>query len=230
MSRQGCADTRISIDYWKFRTAVTRQFFSALFFGSMFAMGTGSVQAHSFNIGFVTALSGPHAREGKQALDGFLLATGERDAHANEESDGHLGGLDVYVFRIDSNLGAEAVRRRLRELLRGEGLSFVTGVYGSGVAETLGEAIRGARAIFVDPAGSAMYRASGGDPDGLSTMTQTNFSASFTDRYGYEPGAYAARGYISARLIAATVRALEGGSLESGALRKAFEQIRMTLR
>ena len=107
MSHRGCSDTRISIDYWKFRTAVTRHFFSALFIGSMLVMGTGSVQAHRFNLGFFTALSGPHAREGKQALDGFLLATGERDDHAGEESDGYLGGLDVYVFRIDSNLGAD---------------------------------------------------------------------------------------------------------------------------
>ncbi|NOX74205.1 MAG: hypothetical protein GXP03_11510 [Alphaproteobacteria bacterium] len=29
--------------------------------------------------------------------DGFRLATRERDGHADEESDGHLGGLDVYI-------------------------------------------------------------------------------------------------------------------------------------
>jgi ABC-type branched-subunit amino acid transport system substrate-binding protein len=206
-----------------------RQFFTAFSIGLILATGAGPAQAHSFNLGFVTALSGPHARQGKQALDGFLLATGERDAHAGEESDGHLGGLDVYVFSIDSNLGAEAVRRRLRELLRGEGLLFVTGVYGPGVTETVSTTIQGTQAIFVDSADSAMYRASGGDPEGLSTMTQKNFSASFRHRHGYEPGAYAARGYIAARLIAATVRALQGGSLERDALQTALEQARMTL-
>ena len=60
-------------------------------------------------------------------------------------------------------------------------------------------------------------------------MTQKDFSASFRHRYDYEPGAYAARGYIAARLIAATVRALEGGSLERGALQTALERARMTL-
>jgi hypothetical protein len=121
---------------------VTRQFLTALFIGSVLAMGCGPARAHSFNLGFVTTLTGPHASRGKQALDGFLLATGERDAHPGEESDGHLGGLDVYVFRIDSNLGAEAVRRRLRELLRGQRLMFVTGVYEPGVMEAVDEAVR----------------------------------------------------------------------------------------
>jgi ABC-type branched-subunit amino acid transport system substrate-binding protein len=208
---------------------VTRQFLTALFIGSVLAMGCGPARAHSFNLGFVTTLTGPHASRGKQALDGFLLATGERDAHPGEESDGHLGGLDVYVFRIDSNLGAEAVRRRLRELLRGQRLMFVTGVYEPGVMEAVDEAVRGTEALFVDPTDSAMFRASGGDSKKLSTMTQKEFSASFRHKYGYEPGASAARGYIAARLIAATVRALEGSPLERDALQTALDQVRMAL-
>ncbi len=208
---------------------MTRQFFTGFSIGLILAMGTGPAQAHSFNLGFLTVLSGPHASQGEQALDGFLLATGERDAHPDEESDGHLGGLDVYVFRIDSNLRAEAVGRRLRELLRGERLMFVTGVYEPAVMEAVDEAIRGTEALFVDPADSAMYRASGGDLGRLSTMTQKGFSASFRHKYGYEPGASAARGYVAARLIAATVRALEGSPLERDALQTALDQVRMAL-
>ena len=58
--------------------------------------------AHSFRAGLLLPLSGPSTGAGKQILDGFMLATKERDAHPDTESDGHLGGLDVYISRIDS--------------------------------------------------------------------------------------------------------------------------------
>ncbi len=68
---------------------------------AMALVGAGlAAQAHSFNV----ALVGEAVRE-SGAYDGFRLATLERDAHAGEESDGHLGGLDVYIFTAEP--GAE---------------------------------------------------------------------------------------------------------------------------
>ncbi len=55
-------------------------------------IGVGA-SAHSFNV----LLIGEDVMEGG-AYDGFRLATRERDGHAAEESDGHLGGLDSYIF------------------------------------------------------------------------------------------------------------------------------------
>ncbi len=51
-----------------------------------------AAQAHAFN---VLIFGNDLAKTG--AYSGFRLATRERDSHAGEESDGHLGGLDVYI-------------------------------------------------------------------------------------------------------------------------------------
>ena len=50
--------------------------------------GPSGAAAHSFRAGLVFPLSGPSAGAGKQILDGFMLATKERDAHPGTESDG----------------------------------------------------------------------------------------------------------------------------------------------
>ena len=47
------------------------------------------VFAHSFNVAILL--------QDKQFLNGFMLAASERDSHADETADGHLGGLDVFV-------------------------------------------------------------------------------------------------------------------------------------
>ena len=54
--------------------------------------------AHSFNVALII----PASPEGREIRDGFMLATTERDSHPDEESDGHLGGLDVYVTVIEA--------------------------------------------------------------------------------------------------------------------------------
>ncbi len=53
-----------------------------------------SVSAHAFNV----LLLGSTSENYTDVYDAFRLATKERDGHANEESDGHLGGLDVYIL------------------------------------------------------------------------------------------------------------------------------------
>ena len=57
--------------------------------------------AHRFNVTLVIPKSNAASVQGRQFLDGFMLATTERDSHPDQESDGHLGGLDVYVAVID---------------------------------------------------------------------------------------------------------------------------------
>ena len=69
--------------------------------------------ADRFYVALVLPLSGPAAVNGDEIRKGFLLATTQRDAHADEESNGHLGNLDSYVSIIDANGDVEAEIRRL---------------------------------------------------------------------------------------------------------------------
>ena len=90
------------------------------------SIAPGEVQAHSFKVGLLVPMSGGKSDAGRQALNGFLLATGERDAHRDQESDGHLGGLDVYMFEIDSNQDVKAVVAEIERLIGREKVDFVT--------------------------------------------------------------------------------------------------------
>lgn len=60
--------------------------------------GTGfnAAFAHSFNLKMIFPGTIP-----ADAMQAFLLASQEQDSHAFEESDGHLGGLDVYITFAD---------------------------------------------------------------------------------------------------------------------------------
>jgi len=46
-------------------------------------------------------------------MQAFLLASGERDRHEAEESDGHLGGLDVYIRVFEINANDAALREKV---------------------------------------------------------------------------------------------------------------------
>ena len=63
----------------------------------VFGFVSNPALAHSFNVALV--LPTPSAQE-EQFHMGFMLATTQRDSHPDETSDGHLGGLDVYVIVV----------------------------------------------------------------------------------------------------------------------------------
>ena len=54
----------------------------------------GAALAHSFNLLIVVPDDAPVGKDMRQAA---FLAADERDGHPDNHSDGHLGGLDVYV-------------------------------------------------------------------------------------------------------------------------------------
>ena len=56
-----------------------------------------SAQAHEFVV-TIRAVGADRDLVLADALRGFLLATKERDGHPDETSNGHLGGLDVYII------------------------------------------------------------------------------------------------------------------------------------
>ena len=189
------------------------------------AMSGVAARAHSFDVGFAAPLSGARALDGKQALDGFLLATAEQDGHAGQTSDGHLGGLDSNVLTIDAGEGIDALQRRLGELLRQRKLVFVTGILAAEWRASVLAALAPTRVIIVDPIGSQVFRNAAADPGRVTTMDGRAFVGVFRTAYGYPPNEHALRGYIAARLIAAAIRA-EGGVTSSEALRGAVDRAR----
>lgn len=158
--------------------------------------------AHGFRVGFIAPVSGPEARVGASARDGFMLAARERDGHADEESDGHLGGLDVYLLIVDAGKGPESVRASIRELVAGREIEFLTGIFPPGLAESIRSRIVGGLPYFVDTVGNSAANA--------ATMDGEPFAAAFAATFGRAPDRAAFRGYGAARAIDRAVRAVAG--------------------
>ncbi len=62
--------------------------------------------AHGFTAAMLIPEDLPAARE-EAMVRAFLLAAAERDAHPAQESDGHLGGLDVDLLVVRGGCGEE---------------------------------------------------------------------------------------------------------------------------
>ncbi len=181
-----------------------------------------SAPAHQFTVAFVAPFSGPEAARGTRALQGFLLATAERDGHAFETSDGHLGGVDSRVVKVDASRGTEFVVARLREIDAVEKPAFVTGLLPKAREASEGwvRATRGA--VLVDPARSAVYQGAT-RPHDLRLMNGLSFAAAFRDTHRKSHDADAMSGYVAARLIDLAVRALRGDLARHEAVAAALE-------
>lgn len=81
------------------RTAAIYVLFGLLILTSEGLVNTA--RAHSFNVVLLLPADQISPASKQNILDGFRLATRERDGHDNEESDGHLGGLDVYISSLE---------------------------------------------------------------------------------------------------------------------------------
>ena len=64
--------------------------------------------AHSFDVDIVFPQSATAAARDNFVRE-FRRASAERDSHAGEESDGHLGGLDVYSNVTELNGGDQSL-------------------------------------------------------------------------------------------------------------------------
>ena len=92
-------------------------------------------KAHSFGVALVTQAAVVSGVPDQEIRRGFMLATRERDSHANETSDGHLGGLDVYVYPVtpkDDMVKNDAVKddavAEVEALLEREAVAVVVAV------------------------------------------------------------------------------------------------------
>ena len=168
--------------------------------------------AHRFNVALVIPLSNAVAVQGRQFRDGFMLATTERDSHPDQESDGHLGGLDVYVGVIDGHGDVAADIGRMAR----QGEVDIVAAFGSETTLSLiGKLLDGTRVAVLVPGRSPFS-----EPD-LPAVTA--FISAYQREYGRRPSAQAAQGYNSARRIAFAVRA-QGGVDDTAALLRSFRQ------
>lgn len=137
--------------------------------------------AHSFNV----LLVGKNIAD-SGAYDGFRLATRERDGHAAEESDGHLGGLDSYIFIAENMAGA------MSQSWMGE----------IDILVMLEDAVLDAP--------TSVYEIIGSDALGLDNrralLDRVDFAQRYTDEFGRAPSEIAQRAYFAARLIEDFVR------------------------
>ena len=176
---------------------------TALALAGAAVIGPGQAAAHSFKVGFIAPFSGPSAAAGAAQRDGFLVATRERDSHADEVADGHLGGLDVYLLPVDSGAGVEAVLGEVAALIEREQLEIVTGDLSAHLKAAVLAAIAETPAVFVDMAGAPPADETGGPG-------RPAFAATFEADTGTAPSAEAFKGYRAARVIDHAVRSLGG--------------------
>lgn len=148
----------------------------------------GPVAAHEFSVLLVT----PAGVTSAAIYNAFRLASRERDGHADELSDGHLGGLDVYIGQADH--GAD-----LKTALIENTLDVVVLLETPG--PTLVQSFQDTDAVLVEVAA-------------ITEKMKQDFLLDFTPRYqiefGTAPLAEALQSYVAARLIDLAVRPRDG--------------------
>ena len=211
------------------------------------------VSAHSFKVALVVSLSGPMAGPGRHARDGFMLATTERDGHPDQRSDGHLGGLDVYVTLIDPAHRPASASAAIGRLIAKGGIDFVIAGGNPEILEAIHPLVTGAEIFLIGASPApAVFAGAQCNPfffslswprdrgktknrrrgrpfaaqwaSDLDNPANKAFVTAFEKAYGYLPTAQAAMGYDAARLIASAVRARGDALADRAALRAALRR------
>lgn len=165
------------------------------------ATDIGSVYAHGFTVALIAPSSGTNMEIGEHVRDGFLRATRERDSHPNEESDGHLGGLDVYLILIDGALEPKGVFTAVQTLLRAQRVEFIAAVSLSRTEE-LRQIVAGTKTLLIAPSRNFMSN----DNPINSGRESSGFTNEFQRDFGYKPSRHSVLGYNIARLIDEAIR------------------------
>ncbi|WP_165586928.1 hypothetical protein [Pseudaestuariivita atlantica] len=164
----------------------------ALIITALWAGTGGAVLAHEFTVGLYLEGPGSKARLA-EIVAGFLLAADERDGHAGETSDGHLGGVDVQILPLPRGVGED-----------------IAGLYGN-PAQSPDVVIRfgSTRPSDIDiPPTTPVFEAGTLDPG--QDWQQSDFAARYAATYGTSPTRDAAQGYNEARRLDMAIRPLDG--------------------
>jgi len=179
-----------------------------------------TVSAHSFNLVFIAPLAD---MSGQSALNGFLLATREQDSHENEESDGHLGGLDSYIFKVDSIKGEVELLNQLENTIRKSEPLFAVGLDLNTATLSL---LEKNAVVVVDPVSSEFWEPLTVDPGQLKLVNGEDFASAFRRAYGHDPDLQAMHGYLAARIIARVVRNSDDRAREDpGELKQTLNEV-----
>ncbi|MBA3909938.1 MAG: hypothetical protein C0524_08620 [Rhodobacter sp.] len=170
---------------------------------------SGIASAHSFTAALLVFGENREASLA-EAVRGFLLAADERDGHASETSDGHLGGVDVQILPLPRDAAG------LVEGLIGSPVEPADVVIVLGPEPAASEAAReylSASTVLMQ----AML------PEGWdSDDRMDDFAARYRLAYGTAPGVMAATAYYAARRLDVAVRPLDGVSPQA-ALQAAWQ-------
>ncbi len=172
----------------------------------------GSALAHSFNGVLVVPASNAAAAQVHQIREGFMLATAERDGHPDQESDGHLGGLDVYVTLVDEqgDVAADVAR-----IVAQNDIDIVAAFGSEESLSLVGTLLEGSHVALLLPGRSPFS-----EPGLPGTAA---FIAAYEVEYGGKPSSLAAWGYNAARRIDRAVRAQRGVD-DPAMLRRVFTE------
>jgi hypothetical protein len=175
------------------QTAVKRFFLVV----SVWMALSGNALAHSFTAALIVV--GDNREAGlAEAVRGFLLAADERDGHANETSDGHLGGVDVHVLPLPRDAAG------LVEDLIGKPTEPGDVVVVLGTEPAASEAVRKYQSNSTVLLQVVL-------PVGWDSDVGTDsFVARYRLAYGTAPGLMAATGYHAARRLDVAIRPLDG--------------------
>jgi len=177
--------------------SVLTMFRSPVLVAALWVGMSGIASAHSFTAALLVVGEDPEASLA-EAVRGFLLAADERDGHANETSDGHLGGVDVHVLPLPRN-AAGLVEDLIGTPSEPPDLVVVLGP---------------------EPAAGAIARAYQSEgivlvqdvlQEGWEREAQMDsFAARYRLAHGTAPSAMAATAYHAARRLDAAIRPLDG--------------------
>ena len=158
---------------------------------------SGNALAHSFTAALIVADDNREASLA-EVVRGFLLAADERDGHANETSDGHLGGVDVHVLPLPRDAAG------LVEGLIGKPTEPGDVVVVLGTEPAASEAVRKYQSNSTVLLQVVL-------PVGWDSDVGTDsFVARYRLAYGTAPGLMAATGYHAARRLDVAIRPLDG--------------------
>ena len=159
-----------------------------------------NARSHDFSLLLLAPFS---QQQGQSELQGFLLATREQDGHEDETSDGHLGGLDSHIVRLDSSQGDDALLDGLEERINDSKPLFASG---SLEGRSSRKILENSRVVLVEPQKAAFWNSQSGQPGQIRLINGDSFARAYRDNYATEADIYAIRGYLSARIIASVIR------------------------
>jgi hypothetical protein len=154
--------------------------------------GVRAASAHSFNTSMLVPASATNEPQLDELMLAFLLASEERDSHPDETSNGHLGGLDVYITITSSPAQISAASPDI----------IATPLAGITMPDIPGTAFLTAPDMTSDTAITML--ATPADP------SLPPFAQRFKAATGHAPGPEARAIYVSARLIGRAVRKAGG--------------------